>query len=149
MRIEVERMQFSITPATRLDYRFCYRLTKRNMLELFNRHWGGWEPGRFRIDFDLEGTRIIRHGSRRVAYFTVRECPTSFYVDNMQISGRYRGKGLGSCLMGLIEERAAQEEMERVQLTVFKENRAKRLYQRLGYRVVQDKGTSVLMEKPL
>ena len=149
VRIEVERMQLTVTPATRHDYSFCYRLTKRNMLELFIRHWGGWEPGRFRSDFGLDGTRIVRHGSMRIAYFTVREEPKSFYVDNMQVSGRYRGKGLGTRLMGLIEERTVQEGKKRVQLTVFKDNRAIRLYQRLGYRVVQDKGTSVLMEKPL
>lgn len=119
------------------------------MLELFTRHWGGWEPGRFCKDFDLDGTRIIRHGSRRVAYFTIREEPTSFYVDNMQVSGRYRGKGLGTHLMGLIEECAAQGGRKRVQLTVFKDNRAKRLYERSGYRVVLDKDTSVLMEKTL
>jgi GNAT superfamily N-acetyltransferase len=149
VRIKVEEMQLSITPATRHDYRFCYRLTKRNMLVLFTRHWGGWEPGRFRSDFHLDGTRIVRHGSRRIAYFTVREGPTSFYVDNMQVSGRYRGKGLGTRLMGSIEEWAVQVGKPCVQLTVFKDNRAKRLYERLGYREVLDKGTSVLMEKPL
>lgn len=149
VEIAVGGMQLTVSPATRHDYRFCYRLTKRNMLELFTRHWGGWEQGRFRNDLDLDGTRIVRHGSRRIAYFTVRECPTSFYVDNMQVSGRYRGKGLGTFLMGSIEELAAQEEKERVRLTVFKDNRAMRLYERLGYRVALDKDTSVLMEKML
>lgn len=149
VRITVRRMQFSVMPATRQDYRFCYRLTKHNMLVLFTRNWGGWEPGTFRSDFSLTGTRIVRRGNRRIAYFTVREEPTSFYVENIQVSGRYRGKGLGTKLMGLIEERAAQVGKERVQLTVFKDNRAKRLYDRSGYHVVQDKGASVLMEKAL
>jgi len=38
---------------------------------------------------------------------------------------------------------------KKILLQVFKDNPAKRLYERLGYKITKDKGTSVLMEKKL
>ncbi|MCK4591911.1 hypothetical protein KAT63_00555 [Candidatus Parcubacteria bacterium] len=48
-----------------------------------------------------------------------------------------------------MKKKAFQKNISKIQLTVFKSNPAKKLYQRLGYKIIQDKKTSVLMEKKL
>ncbi len=99
-------MEYTTRPATQADYTYCYRLTKRNMLALFTRHWGGWKPSCFRKDF--------------------------------------RARGMGT---QLLEQIIAASRGKRIALTTFVDNPALRLYQRLGFRITQQKGETVRMAR--
>ena len=57
----------------------------------------------------------------------------------------YRGLGIGSELLRQMLEKLRQEGYERVSLSVQKENYALRMYQRAGFKTVEDRGEEVLM----
>jgi ribosomal protein S18 acetylase RimI-like enzyme len=60
----------------------------------------------------------------------------------------YRGKGLGSELLDALLA-AAMEQFAAVSLSVSADNAAKGLYQRLGFTVVEEDGSSLVMVKLL
>ncbi len=61
----------------------------------------------------------------------------SYYIDCIAVFEDYRGQGIGSKLMRLAEQQADDKEFGKMSLIVFEDNiKAKRLYERLGYREV-------------
>jgi ribosomal protein S18 acetylase RimI-like enzyme len=64
---------------------------------------------------------------------------------DIALSSDYRSRGLGSLLIrGLIDEATAS--LKPVRLSVYRFNRAARLYQRLGFSTVEDTGAYLEME---
>jgi GNAT superfamily N-acetyltransferase len=62
------------------------------------------------------------------------------------IDERYRGRGIGAALLGALADRARKEGFSRLSLSVERENPARRLYERAGYREIgEDPGGGVLM----
>ena len=57
----------------------------------------------------------------------------------------YRGLGIGTELLRQMLEKLRQEGYERVSLSVQKENYALRMYQRAGFKTVEDRGEELLM----
>ncbi len=65
------------------------------------------------------------------------EEPNSWYICGVAIYAQFRGQGLGTRLMALANEQAKEKGFSRLSLVVFEQNAASvRLYQRLGYEVV-------------
>ena len=56
-----------------------------------------------------------------------------FYIDSLAVSLPYRNQGVGTALIEKAKEMAKQKGISVVTLAVEPENRAKRLYQRLGF----------------
>ena len=138
-------MDYQLRPAVSGDYAYCYRLTKRNMSALFGRHWGGWAPGAFRKAFRVENTRVVMMGGRRAGYLSVRPEAGAAYLENIQLSARWRGKGIGTQLLTRL---IAEHPTVSLRLTTFADNPARRLYQRLGFVVVERHGMTLHMERP-
>ena len=135
-------LEYTTRPAVQADYRYCYQLTKKNMLELFTLHWGGWEPSKFREGFDVNTVSIILVAGRRAGYFSIKTRPDGLYVDNIQLSRPLRGRGIGtSILMHLI----AENPLAGIHLTTFSDNPAKRLYERLGFVIRECDGMTIHM----
>ncbi len=137
-------MEYTTRPATQADYTYCYRLTKRNMLALFTRHWGGWKPSCFRKDFRAHTTTIILRAGRRAGYFSIQATEEEIYIENIQVSPPLQGSGMGT---QLLEQIIATSRGKRIALTTFVDNPALRLYQRLGFRITQQKGETVRMAR--
>jgi ribosomal protein S18 acetylase RimI-like enzyme len=69
-------------------------------------------------------------------YRKLRE-DNSYYICGMAVSPEYRGHGIGTRLLALVEDHARDKEFEKVSLMVFEQNAgAKQLYERMGYREV-------------
>jgi len=69
--------------------------------------------------------------------FRELDVPGSYFINSVSLLPQYRGEGLGTRLMELARERAANRGFKKLSLLAFEENRPSlRLYQRLGYRVV-------------
>ena len=58
-----------------------------------------------------------------------------------------QGKGLGTFLMDLMEKETKKHKLRKIQLKVFKDNHARKLYLKLGYKQIKDEGSSVILEK--
>ena len=147
--IKLNNLKFNVRRCVADDYWFCYFLSKKNMLSYVVKYWGRWNPRAYRKDFDKRNVKIIRYKGKRVGFYNLvikRDCA---YLYNIQVSGPMRGRGLGTKLLELIEQEVKLKRMTRVNLQVFKDNPSKNLYGRVGYKVVKDRGSSLIMEKRL
>ncbi len=139
-------MKYSIRPACDADYQYCYRLTKRNMLDLFCRHWGGWVPAEFRKGFNPDNvSMVIMHG-RRVGYLSMKCDDQGIYIENLQLSPflHGRGRGIGT---EILEQLLKRYDKEVIRLTTFSDNRARRLYERLGFIITERRMGTLQMER--
>jgi len=72
-----------------------------------------------------------------LAPYSSLEVDDSYYVCGVALFPQYRGRGIGTQLMKLAESQATARGYRRLSLIVFERNQgAKRLYDRLGYREV-------------
>jgi len=134
--------------ATMEDYRYCYNLSKRNMLHYLEKHWGGWKRGAFRKSFDPKKTKIILKNNRRIGFYIILKKPNCHYISTIQISKQMRGKGVGTYMLNTIENKIRkQSKIKLIELRVFKDNPAKNLYKKLGYIKKEEDESSILMKK--
>jgi len=71
----------------------------------------------------------------------------SYYICGMAVIPEYRGRGLGTRLLALAEEQAAERGFDKLSLIVFEQNEgAKRLYDRHGY---NEAGRAAVYPHPL
>ncbi|HME87116.1 MAG TPA: GNAT family N-acetyltransferase [Candidatus Nanoarchaeia archaeon] len=140
-------IDITVRNATNKDYLFCYNLHKKSMLGFVKKHWGVWDPKVFRKNFNIEETRIILSKTKRIGFYAVKLRQGCYYLNDIQISTSMQGKGIGTKIMNSIEKQALKLGKNKVQLTVFKDNPAKQLFEKLGYRTVNDRGDSLSMGK--
>lgn len=81
---------------------------------------------------------------KRAGYLSVIKEPTSIYIDNIQLSPARQGQGIGTKLLNRL---LATYSKVSIRLTTFEDNPAKRLYERMGFVVVERNGMTVKMEK--
>ena len=93
--------------------------------------------------------KIVEYKTKRVAYYDLACKDGSAHINNVQVSRLMRNKGLGTFLMDLMEKETKKRGIRRINLKVFKDNPAKRLYLRLGYKKIQDDGPAAILEKRL
>ena len=131
------------------DYEFIFNLLKENMLESFNRNWGYWNEQSFEKTHRKETIRIICYENSRIGYIDFKFKQDCGYINDIQISEKFRGKGLGTYIMKLLEQETINHGLKRICLKVFKDNNAVQLYKRLGYKPIFEDDTSLIMEKIL
>ena len=149
MTIHIGNLEFNIRECTDNDYRFCYSLTKRNMSDYVNRHWGGWNPKIFKDYFNKGNIRIVEYKNRRIGLYVFEFKKDHSYINSIQISKRFRKKGLGTAILNLMEKESKKRKLSKIRLGIFKENPAIKLYERLGYKKIKDCGSSIIMEKEI
>ena len=76
----------------------------------------------------------------------VHESAREIRLMDVALMPEYRGAGIGGCVLGNLLKRAEQLQIP-VTLHVEKFNRALRLYQRLDFRVIEDEGVNLFMER--
>ncbi len=133
---------FKLRPATMLDYRFCYNLTKKNMMALFTQHWGGWNAKAFRDGFSTRKTKIMIIGGRRYEFLSIRKDDTLIYIENIQLSESVRGQGIGTKILTKIID---QNPGKRIELTTFINNPALQLYKKCGFKIKKNSNGTILM----
>ena len=86
-----------------------------------------------------------------VAYLSIevhREQENFIYLDDLSVSEKFRGNGIGTELIKTAERFAKEMGVSIITLHVEKSNQsALKLYKRLGYSTVRDKGTRLRMIK--
>ncbi len=137
-------MAYTLRQATEEDYEFCYNLTRQNMYELFCRHWGGWIDSEFRKGFVPDNIQIILGSDKLIGYFCHEVNEASVYIDNLQISPEFQGRGIGT---EILQDFLSMHQDASIRLTTFQDNPAKRLYERLEFKVYEESGPTIKMEK--
>lgn len=115
------------------------------------RAFGVWDEAAQRTRFD-ETTdpaahEIVALDGRPVGCQWVREHPDALELVRLYLLPEVQGKGIGTGLVRRLCERAARSGRV-VRLRVFRVNPARDLYLRLGFGVVGETETHLLMEHP-
>ena len=89
---------------------------------------------------------VILSGGRPIGRLYVARWPEEIRIVDIALLPEYRGAGVGTALLGnLISESEASAKP--LSIHVERYNRALRLYWRLGFREVEDKGVYLLMQR--
>jgi GNAT superfamily N-acetyltransferase len=118
-------------------------------LSIYHQGWG--RHGDLAVVAELDGDAI---GGAMCRLFTAEEHGEGFYDEKTPELGvavwdGHRGTGIGTCLIEELERQAAADGVEKMSLSVESANPAARLYERLGYEVVEDRDDDLLMMKRL
>ena len=126
--------QYTLRQATEGDFYQLLRI-RNQVLREYIEYVRGWdedrEEERFRGNFDPETTRVILSDDRVIGFLGVRPENDVLYIAQAYIIPEYQGRGIGTALIREVLSRGRP-----VELWVMKLNTgARRLYERLGFRV--------------
>lgn len=152
--------QISLRPTVPEDDEFLCRLygsTREAELALVD--WDEGQKAAFvRMQFDAQTDHYARYyaeasfllilvNGERAGRLYVARWPEEIRIVDIALLPAYRGQGIGSTLLqGLLAE--GETSGRPVSIHVEKHNPAMRLYQRLGFSPIADKGVYLLMSRP-
>ncbi|MDD5731331.1 MAG: GNAT family N-acetyltransferase [Patescibacteria group bacterium] len=149
MKIKTPGRIINIRNSSWDDYRYCYELTKRNMRPFYIKHKLEWKPKSYRRNFDPKFVKILEINNRRIGFYKLSFKENHWHLGDLQISGLFRGKGIGTEIMKLIEKTVKMKGRNSIKLRVFVDNPALSLYKKTGYKMIEQQGSSYLMHKKL
>jgi len=129
----------TLRPATEADEPFLLTLRQATMTEHLER---AGEPAddaahRARLRYRYDAARIICLDGDAIGLLKAYRDDTQWHVIQLQIGRQFQGSGLGERILKTLLA-AAQADALPVSLKVLKGNPAKHLYERLGFRSVDE-----------
>jgi ribosomal protein S18 acetylase RimI-like enzyme len=140
---------YTLRPVTEDDFAWLWSLKRQTMRSYVEQTWGVWDDGvqdiYFRQGFTPSKLRIIRVDGHDAGRLEVERCDRELYLCGIEIAPEYQRKGLGTAV---IRDLAAEAQAARMplRLQVLKVNPAQNLYNRLGFRVVEETPTHWRMQ---
>lgn len=139
------------------DYEFLLKINRSNMKDYIDRHFDvGWTDERHRVDFDdfIKNGKIytLKYKKDIIGFFAFIVNKDKFLdLKELQIKTKFQGKGFGKECFLFIEEQVKKYKLNGIILTVFLDNPAKKLYEKLGFKKVKNRfeGKAILMQKIL
>ena len=111
--------------------------------------WGKWDEEyqrrRFDQDFDPKKGEIIVVEGDDAGYLSVVRTMESIYIELIEVAPEYQRRRIGTSIVSGLLREAADSTLP-VNLHVMRVNRARRLYERLGFSVSGENDTHFLME---
>jgi len=134
-------------PATEADVPFLLELRRQTMSahQLASGLVPSKEERERRVLYSFENARIVLSGGEPVGLLKVRRDGLTWELVQIQLSPSLHGKGVGTALLRALvaEARAAGASLR---LSVHRANPARRLYERLGFVVVEERANFYDME---
>jgi ribosomal protein S18 acetylase RimI-like enzyme len=97
----------------------------------------------FRSEIDIATCHVISVDGRRGGYISIEDRDNFWYIDAIAMARGYQGKGIGTLVLrDVLTEAGARP----VRLNVLHVNRARVLYERLGFRVIRRDEQRQIME---
>ncbi|RZT16701.1 ribosomal protein S18 acetylase RimI-like enzyme [Kribbella sp. VKM Ac-2569] len=130
-----------LRPATTADDEFLYDLHRRTLGDVIEATWGPWDDDVqrefHRKWFAPETVEIVLVGGRRAGMVQAAMTDAAtFYISRIEIAPEVQGGGVGTTLLRGLLDRARASGANVVELHVLQLNRARELYERLGFQVV-------------
>jgi ribosomal protein S18 acetylase RimI-like enzyme len=146
----VEAAKISLRPANARDMEFLRRVHREAMRPHVERTWGSWDEGvqrkRFYESTDPATHEVIEVSGEPVGCQWVRQHPDALELVRLYLLPEAQGRGIGTHLVTALCQQAARQGLI-VRLRVMRVNQAQRLYRRLGFKVVGETETHLLMER--
>ncbi|MFI5694570.1 GNAT family N-acetyltransferase [Kribbella sp. NPDC051586] len=139
-----------LRPATRADDEFLYDLHRRTLGEVIEATWGGWDDEvqrQFHRNwFEPATIEIVLVGGQPAGMVQAGPADAAtFYVSRIEIAPEVQDRGVGTALLRRLVERAKESGASAVELHVLELNRARDLYERLGFEVVGEEPPKLRM----
>lgn len=142
-------MELKTRNAREEDREFIYTLTRTVYKELVEKQFGKWDEEWQRQCFEEKwqcaNYQIIEKEGTRIGTMRVTHQDDHAFLNEIQLLPDFQGRGIGSKLIRRELERAHKHNIP-LRLRVLKENRARSLYERLGFVVYGETDTHFLME---
>ncbi len=143
-------MQYRLISAAASDEAWLESLRRCVYQELFHATWGGWDEDRhlrhFTACLERGHISVIEVHGARVGMVQIFNEPTAVEVAEIQVHPSHQNRGLGTCVLRDVIATAG-DRRKAVRLRLGLENdKALRLYQRLGFRLVAQSETHNHME---
>ena len=144
-------IKYNLRPYTKADSEFVYQAKKEAYKYYVEKFWGAWDEEKqrsFFADFieKVQNTlSIIEHEGKSIGLYHGNMMDQNTYeIGNVIVIPSCQGHGIGTDILKSIIENNPKLKMH---LQVFKENPAINLYKRLGFVVVDETRTHLIMER--
>lgn len=130
-----------LTPAFQLrkagmdDFEFAEALTRNNMGGYYKRHHLVWRGDLFLASWRESENFILEVDGDAIGVLRITEEGDSLHIRDVQIAEGHRRQGAGTYMLNMSHRWARARGLRELQLRVFVDNPAARLYQRMGYRL--------------
>jgi ribosomal protein S18 acetylase RimI-like enzyme len=142
-------MAYQLVPASMGDEAWLERLRRDVYQELFVATFGRWDEARhlhqFRECLNRGGISIIEVDGARVGMIQLFDQPDAVEVGEIQIQPSHQNRGIGSRVLKDTIARVHEQRKNVLLSVALKNDRAYRLYQRLGFQKVARNDTHNLM----
>lgn len=139
---------FSLCPASEDDKDFIFEAFKLSMRKYVEWAWG-WDEEFQRHDLwtnlPIDNFKIICVTGQHAGAIYVEENEQYHWVRTIFLKPEFQGMGVGSALLSQVAEQARSRRKFLV-LKVIKINPAKRLYERLGFKIVKEDDATYSMQ---
>jgi GNAT superfamily N-acetyltransferase len=136
--------------ATAEDKEFLYVVNRAAYEDVVRKQFGQWDEAWQRQHFEETWTpetfEVVEKAGRRIGALSVSRTSEEVRIIEIQLLPEFQGKGIGTVLLQR-ELRFADERALPARLQVLRQNRARTLYERLGFRVCGETDTHFLMER--
>lgn len=129
------------------DIGLLYALHVATMKEYVNQTWGwndAFQESVFRKNYIPAEIQIITYDGKDMGMFSVEERDEDVFLRAIEVHPEYQRKGIATAIINSIIREGVQK-TKPVRLYVLKVNPAKRLYERLGFSVVEETSTHYIM----
>jgi ribosomal protein S18 acetylase RimI-like enzyme len=143
----MDKLKLTFRKAQQIDIEYLLRLRKNTMNEhLINSGMTtNLENHTKRVKYQLDNAEIILLNDNKIGLFKVSECESNIEIIQIQIEPNYQNHGIGEQIIKLKIEDAISKN-KHLKLSVLKSNKAKNLYDRLGFRIIEEKDFSYIMQ---
>lgn len=142
-------MNIQTRPASKSDYDWLYQLHCEAYHDVITRQFGYWdadeELGFFKAVWESQALAVLIADETPVGIFLLNEYNDHLWLDELQIAAKYQNNGIGSQVVQTLLIKARKLGLP-LRLRVLRENRAYKLYQRLGFYPIGDTEHHHVME---
>ena len=141
---------FTTRPASAEDLDLTYRITRDAMRPYVEATWGAWNEdeqlAKHALNYQPQTHQIITVGAEEVGLLAVEEHDDHLWLVKVYLLEAWRNQGIGRSLICQVLDQA-RELGKPVRLRVLRvNNRARKLYESLGFRVVSEMPERFVME---
>jgi GNAT superfamily N-acetyltransferase len=126
---------FQLRQASMDDFVFAEALTHRNMGGYYLRHHLAWRSDLFLGSWRESENYILEIDGIAAGLLRLTEEGDSLHIRDVQIAEGYRRRGAGTYMLDISHQWARERGLRELQLRVFVDNPAARLYLRMGYKL--------------
>lgn len=140
-------MTIRLEPASAVDLPLARGLARRGMLPYYITYELIWQDQAFDETWLWREQWVVRRDGDWLGFLSLSADRRALYIRELHLVEAARGQGVGAQVLDQVLDMAQTRRLPLVRLTVFKSNRAQRLYRRQGFVQVGEDEFFLRMER--